>query len=120
MRVLGSAVTTMDFFIMGFALLLAKDHHSATALWIGGVIALLCLLTAGMMKKMRGWYLGTLIQVALIAYGLVIPLMYFMGALFAILWVTAFYVGRKGEAIRAALISEAESSPTGSQESESI
>jgi hypothetical protein len=79
MRVLGSAVITMEFFVMGFALLLAKDHHSATALWIGGVIAILCLLTAGMMRNIRGWYIGTLVQVALIAYGVVVPMMYFMG-----------------------------------------
>jgi len=108
MRVLGSAVITMEFFVMGFALLLAMDNHSATALWIGGVIAILCLLTAGMMKSMRGWYIGTVLQVALIAYGAVIPLMYFMGALFAGLWATAYVVGQKGEAIRAALIAEAE------------
>jgi len=119
-RVLGSAVITMEFFIMGFALLLAKDHHSAAALWIGGVIAILCLLTAGMMRSMRGWYLGTLIQIALIAYGAVIPLMYFMGALFAFLWGTAFYVGRKGEAIRAALIAQAQASAENSQDSDSI
>ena len=87
----------MEFFVMGFALLLAMDNHSATALWIGGVIAILCLLTAGMMKSMRGWYIGTVLQVALIAYGVVIPLMYFMGALFAGLWATAYVVGRKGE-----------------------
>lgn len=107
----------MEFFIMGFALLLAKDHHSATALWIGGVIALFCLLTAGMMRNLRGWYLGTFVQVALIAYGLVIPLMYFMGALFAFLWGMAFYLGRKGEAIRASLIAQAEEAAPGSQES---
>jgi hypothetical protein len=94
----------MEFFIMGFALLLAKDHHSATALWIGALIAILCLLTAGMMKSMRGWYMGSLIQLALIGYGVVIPLMYFMGALFAGLWIAAFLIGRKGEAIRASLI----------------
>ena len=92
---------------MGFALLLAKDQHSATALWIGGVIALFCLLTAGMMKSMRGWYIGSILQIALIAYGLVIPLMYFMGALFAGLWIAAFLIGRKGEAIRASLIAAA-------------
>lgn len=98
----------MEFFIMGFALLLAKDHHSATALWIGAVIAILCLLTAGMMKTIRGWYLGSLIQVALISYGVVIPLMYFMGTLFAGLWIAAFVIGRKGEAIRASLIAAQE------------
>jgi hypothetical protein len=31
-----------------------------------------------------------------------------MGALFAGLWATAYVVGRKGEAVRAALIAEAE------------
>jgi hypothetical protein len=98
----------MEFFIMGFALLLAKDHHSATALWIGALIAILCLLTAGMMKSMRGWYMGSLIQLALIGYGVVIPLMYFMGALFAGLWIAAFLIGRKGEAIRASLIAAQE------------
>jgi Protein of unknown function (DUF4233) len=98
----------MEFFIMGFALLLAKDHHSATALWIGALIAILCLLTAGMMKTMRGWYMGSLIQLALIGYGVVIPLMYFMGALFAGLWIAAFLIGRKGEAIRASLIAAQE------------
>ncbi len=97
----------MEFFVMGFALLLAKDQHSATALWIGGVIALFCLLTAGMMKSMRGWYIGSILQIALIAYGVVIPLMYFMGALFAGLWIAAFLIGRKGEAIRASLIAAA-------------
>ncbi len=120
MRVLGSAVITMEFFLMGFALLLAMDNHSATALWIGGVIALLCLVTAGMMRNIRGWYLGTLVQVALIAYGTVIPLMYFMGALFAFLWGSAYVVGRKGEAIRAALIAQAEGSPEKSQDSDPI
>jgi hypothetical protein len=98
----------MEFFIMGFALLLAKDHHSATALWIGALIAIFCLLTAGMMKSMRGWYMGSLIQLAVIGYGVVIPLMYFMGALFAGLWVAAFVIGRKGEAIRASLIAAQE------------
>jgi len=96
----------MEFLVMGFALLLAMDQHGATALWIGAAIAILCLLTAGMMKSKRGWYIGSLLQIALIAYGLVIPLMYFMGALFTGLWIAAFLIGRKGEAIRAALLAE--------------
>lgn len=104
MRVLGSAVITMEFLLMGFALLIAKDHHSATSIWIGAVIALLLLLTAGILKNTRGWIIGTVLQIALIAYGTVVPLMYFMGALFAGLWATAYFLGKKGEAARAALI----------------
>ncbi len=92
----------MEFFLVGFALLIAKNHHSATTLWIGALIALLLLLTAGLLSSIRGWILGSLLQIALIAYGVVVPLMYFLGVLFAILWVCAYILGKKGEAARAA------------------
>jgi len=94
----------MEFFVMGFALLLAMENHGGLALSLGGALALAILLTAGMMKRMTGWYLGSVWQIGLIAYGVVVPAMYFLGTLFAVLWVSAFIIGRKGEAIRAALI----------------
>ena len=104
MRVLGSAVLAMEFLVMGFALLLAMENHGGLALSLGGALALAILLTAGIMKRMTGWYLGSVLQIGLIAYGVVVPAMYFLGTLFAVLWVSAFIIGRKGEAIRAALI----------------
>ncbi len=104
MRVLGSAVLAMEFLLMGFALLLAMESHGSLALWLGAGLALAILLTAGAMKRKTGWYLGSLLQVGLIAYGVVVPVMYFMGSLFAVLWVSAFVIGRKGEAIRASLL----------------
>lgn len=104
MRVLGSAVLAMEFLVMGFALLLAMEKHGALALSLGGALAVAIILTAGVMKKMTGWYLGSIWQVCLIAYGVVVPAMYFLGTLFAGLWVSAFFIGRKGEAIRASLL----------------
>jgi hypothetical protein len=104
MRVLGSAVLAMEFLVMGFALLLAMENHGSLALSLGGALAVVILLTAGLMKKTTGWYLGSLWQVGLIAYGAVVPAMYFLGTLFAFLWVCAFVIGRKGEAIRASLL----------------
>lgn len=104
MRVLGSAVLAMEFLVMDFALLIAMDKHGAVALTLGATLALVILLTAGLMKRMTGWYVGTFWQLCLIAYGLVVPAMYFLGTLFAVLWVSAFLIGRKGEAIRAALL----------------
>ena len=104
MRVLGSAVLAMEFLVMGFALLLAMENHGGLALSLGGALALAILLTAGVMKRMTGWYVGSVLQIGLIAYGIVVPVMYFLGTLFAVLWVSAFIIGRKGEAIRAALI----------------
>ena len=89
---------------MGFALLLAMERHGTLALSLGGALAIAILLTAGLMKRKSGWYLGSVLQLGLIAYGIVVPAMYFMGALFAVLWVSAFIIGRKGEAIRASLI----------------
>jgi len=94
----------MEFLVMGFALLLAMENHGGLALSLGGALALAILLTAGVMKRMTGWYLGSVLQIGLIAYGVVVPAMYFLGTLFAVLWVSAFIIGRKGEAIRAALI----------------
>ena len=94
----------MEFLVMGFALLLAMENHGGLALSLGGALALAILLTAGVMKRMTGWYVGSVLQIGLIAYGIVVPVMYFLGTLFAVLWVSAFIIGRKGEAIRAALI----------------
>lgn len=71
---------------------------------MGGLIAILLLLNAGLMKKKIGWIIGSILQVAMVAYGYVVTPMYFMGALFAALWIAAFIVGRKGEAIRAELL----------------
>ena len=104
MRILGSAVLAMEFFVMGFALLIAMEKHGALAISVGALLALAILLTAGAMKRMAGWYLGTLWQISLIAYGVVVPAMYFLGTLFAVLWVSAYVIGRKGEAIRAELL----------------
>ena len=115
MRILGSAVLVMESLLMGFAILIAKDDHAALALTIGSLISFLLFINAGLMKSMRGWYIGTILQIAMIAYGTVVPMMYFMGALFAILWGFAFFLGRKGEAIRAALIAERDAKNQGEQ-----
>jgi hypothetical protein len=109
MRVLGSAVLVMEFFIMGFAMLIAKDHEPSTLI-IGAVIAILFLLTPGLLKKRAGWIVGTLLQFAIIGYAVVVPSLAFIAVIFAGLWVAAIVVGRKGEAIRAALLAEAEKS----------
>jgi hypothetical protein len=101
----------MEFLVMGFAMLLAKDSHSATALIIGAVIALLLLLTPGLLKKRSGWILGSALQFLMIGYAVVVPSMAFIGALFGGLWIAAIVVGRKGEAIRAELMASRTPNP---------
>lgn len=116
MRVLGSAVLVMEFFCMSFALLIAKNDHGSSVIISGAILALLFLLTPGLLKKRTGWILGSILQLLIVAYALVVPSMAFIGLLFAGLWVAAIVVGRKGEAARAALMAEAAENPRGAEQ----
>ena len=104
MRVLGSAVLAMEFLVMCFAMLLAKDNHEASTIIAGAVIAVLLLLTPGLLKQRSGWILGSILQFLMIGYAVVVPSMAIVGLIFGGLWIAAIVVGRKGEAARAALM----------------
>ena len=111
MRVLGSAVLVMEFFVMCFAMLIAKDNQEPSTIIAGAVIALLMLLTPGLLKKRTGWILGSLLQLLMIGYAVVVPSMAIVGLLFGGLWIAAIVVGRKGEAARAALMASQTPNP---------
>ena len=108
MKVLGSSVLAMEVMVMGFAVLLASKHAGGAALIFGGLIALFLILAAGMLRNRSGWILGSILQIAIICYGIVVTPLFFLGALFAGLWVAAIVVGRKGEAARTALLKAGE------------
>ena len=110
MRVLGSAVLVMEFFVMCFAMLIAKDHEPST-LVAGAVIAILLLLTPGLLKKRTGWILGSLLQFLIIGYAVVVPSLAILGLIFGGLWIAAIVVGRRGEAIRAKLMASRTPNP---------
>ncbi len=78
------------------------DVDTGLALAIGLGLAVLCLLTAGLLRHEWAYGLGWLIQVAAVAMGFVIGIMFFLGAVFALLWATAYLLGRKIERERAA------------------
>lgn len=111
MRVLGASVLSMEFLLMGFAMLSAKDHSGSIEIAFGGVIAIAALLSAGLLKKKVGWVMGSIIQIGIFGYGFIVPTMFFIGGLFVALWVAAIIVGRKGEAARAALLASDVASP---------
>jgi NADH:ubiquinone oxidoreductase subunit 6 (subunit J) len=108
-KVLGAAVLVMESLVMGFALLLAQKHASTISLILGGAIAVLFLFSAGMLRITSGWILGSLLQVAMTAYGVIITPLFFLGVLFSGLWIAAILVGLKGEAARTALLKARES-----------
>ena len=55
-----------------------------------------------MLRSAWGYAAGWVVQVAAIGLGFVVPVMFFLGGVFALLWGTADFLGRKIERERAA------------------
>lgn len=108
MRVLGACVLVMESLTLGFAILLAIKDGSTVAIIYGSIISLLLFLCAGVLKRPTGFYLGSVLQIFMIAFSFFVPSFFFMGVGFAGLWVAAIVIGRKGEATRAQLMAQAE------------
>jgi hypothetical protein len=83
-------------------LITIADVDVGVALVVGLGLAVSCLLVAGMLRSEWAYALGWLIQVAAVALGFWIGLMFFLGGIFAALWATAYLLGRKIERERAA------------------
>lgn len=71
------------------------------ALLIGLGLTAACVLVAGMLRREWAYAAGWAIQVVAVALGLVLPLMFFLGGLFAALWATADLLGQRIERERA-------------------
>ncbi len=78
------------------------DVDTGAALGVGLGLTVVCLLLAGMLRAEWAYALGWAVQVAAIGLGFVVPLMFVLGAIFALLWGTAYFLGRKIERERAA------------------
>ncbi len=104
-RAMCAAVLTLEAVTLALStpvMISVADVAPSTALPIGLGLAVACVLVAGMLRKEWGYALGWLIQGAAIALGLLVATMYFLGGLFAVLWASAYLLGRKIEAERAA------------------
>jgi hypothetical protein len=66
---------------------------SGSFLLIGSVLAVLCILDAGLLRRPWGVTLGWALQVATLACAYVVPLMLVVGLLFGALWLTALIQG---------------------------
>lgn len=78
-------------------MILVSNTAMAPAL-TGTLIAVaLALASAATLRRPLGFYLGWAAQAAGILLGLLTPWMYAMGAIFALIWVATFILGRKLE-----------------------
>lgn len=112
-RALAASTVGLESFVVLFAGLVAfgltrrSDGVGATggdtrALVVCGVLALACVLVAGMLRRPWGYAAGSVLQVAVVATGFWVTTMFFLGAVFAALWVVALRVGGRIERERAA------------------
>ena len=74
---------------------------TSTAVCVGLGLAVACFLLAGMLRGEWAYALGWVLQGVAIALGFVIGLMFVLGAVFGLLWGTAYFLGRKIERERA-------------------
>ncbi|CAN5530944.1 hypothetical protein BH10ACT4_BH10ACT4_07680 [soil metagenome] len=71
----------------------------------GGAVLVVLLLVAGRLAgRPVGVWLGWVLQAALIALGILLPLMYFIGAVFTAIWVYCFVTGRRLDRQKAAYL----------------
>lgn len=108
-RSMCAAVLSLEAIALGLTtpvMITLSDVRPAAALAVGLGLALGCVLVAGMLRTERAYYLGHGIQAAAIALGLVVPVMWVLGSVFALLWGAAYWLGRKIERERAAAYAE--------------
>ena len=117
MRTLCSSTLIGEFFVIGFAALVAmKDPGlSTTTVWtVSGVAMFLSLVLCGVVTRPGGVALGWALQIVLGASGFAVPMMFFLGAIFGALWWASVHYGRKVDEAKARFAAQtAEGAPAG-------
>ena len=99
MRVLGSTVLALEAIVVMLAIPVAinnSDVNAGLALSVGMGIALLMLLTIGVITRPYAVVVGWVLQALAISLGFVAPAMFVIGGIFALLW---FFAVRNGQRI---------------------
>jgi Protein of unknown function (DUF4233) len=100
-RQLCGTVLVMEAIVIGLAILpaIVLEHaNHGLAAGVGGALAVCALLIGGLVGRPgMGWALlaGTVLQLLVIAAGVVVPAMYALGIIFAALWVTGIWLARR-------------------------
>jgi hypothetical protein len=102
-RRLCATVLIMEVVVIWLAIpvALAVDHASPRRAGVAGVALAVAAITLAVLARWRlRWTLigGSVLQVLVIAAGAIVPVMYFLGAIFAALWVIGIELGRRYDA----------------------
>jgi len=95
----------LEAFLVGFATLVAfglRVAPPATVWTLGGVTALILVLISGYVGRPGGYVAGSLAQLAVLGFGVLVPMMYGIGAVFVVLWIVSLRLGGRIDRERAA------------------
>jgi hypothetical protein len=104
-RTLAAAVLAFEGLVVVFAALVAMTQSSLgrdQSLVLGGALAVVCFLAAGLLRSPIGVVLGWVLQVVIVLTGVWVPMMFFLGVVFGALWVTALRIGGRIDREKAA------------------
>jgi Protein of unknown function (DUF4233) len=98
MRAMCGAVLGLESVILLLTvpvLIAVADVDVAWALAAGIGLAVLAVVAVASLRHPYGYWLGHVVQVGAVGLGFVLPVMFFLGAIFAALWVLALVLGRR-------------------------
>lgn len=104
-KVFASSILISEVIVIFFAGLVAVrlDLAPATETWlVTGVLMSVAVIAAGTLRSSLGYGIGSVLQGAVLVSGLVVSVMWFLGAVFLALWVMAMLVGGTIDRERAA------------------
>ncbi|WP_406139886.1 DUF4233 domain-containing protein [Streptomyces sp. NBC_01089] len=113
MRTLCASTLIGEFFVIGFAGLVAMkgDLSEATVWTVCGIGMLLSVLLCGMLSRPGAVQIGWALQIALVASGFIVPVMFILGVAFAGLWWASVHYGRIIDAAKARWAEQASAGP---------
>jgi hypothetical protein len=99
---LSATVLILEAIVIALTIVPAVKLEGATPLSAGlaaGIATLAAIVLAAMARRLLPVTLvgGSLLQVLVIASGVIIPVMYILGGIFALLWVTGIWLGHRVE-----------------------
>jgi hypothetical protein len=106
MNRIAAMVLSVEALVIALAIPVAvsiSDVDASVAIPVGLAIALAGVLVAAFLRRGKvAYYLGSALQVVVVALGFVVPIMFALGGIFALLWFLTLWLGRKVEAAQAA------------------
>ncbi|MER5552978.1 DUF4233 domain-containing protein [Streptomyces sp. NPDC002793] len=111
MRMLCASTLIGEFFVIGFAGLVAmkSDDLSMATVWtVCGIGMLLSVLLCGVITRPGGVQLGWGLQILLVLSGFFVPMMFILGLLFGALWWASVHYGRRIDEAKARWAAQAE------------